>query len=145
MAGDRLYFEEVKEGQEPLPFVRTTDMMHFNRFAAVNDEFVSFHMDDEVARQRGETAVVGMGNLRFSYLHNMLRGWIGDTGRIRRVSCEYRGINRKGDTLTCRGRVVRKYVQGEERLVDLEVWVERQNGEKISVGQAIVALPSREA
>lgn len=143
MALATLYFEDVAEGQEPPPFLRMTDLMHFNRFAAINDEFVYFHMDDEFARKRGEQGVVGMGNLRFSYLHNMLREWIGDRGRIRRVSCEYRGINRKGDTLTCRGRVVKKHIQDGEYLVDLEVWVENQKGENISPGEATVALPSR--
>lgn len=139
-----LYFEDVREGQEVPPFQRTTDLMHWNRFAAVNDEFVYLHMDDAFAKGRGEKGVLAMGHLRYSYLHNMLRAWIGDLGRIRRVACQYRGINYKGDTITCRGRVVKKYRQGGQNLVDLELRVENQNGEIISPGQATVALPSRQ-
>src|SRR3972149_3213032 len=112
MAGATLYIEDVSEGQEVPPFQRTTDLMHLNRFAAVNDEFVYIHMDDEFARGRGEKGVLAMGHLRFSYLHNMLRAWIGDWGRIRRLACQYRGVNYKGDTITCRGRVVKKYHRG---------------------------------
>lgn len=139
-----LYFEDVAEGQEVPPFVRTTDLMHWNRFAAVNDEFVYLHMDDEFAKKRGEKGVLAMGHLRFSYLHNMLRAWIGESGRLKRVACQYRGVNYKGDTLTCRGKVVKKYLQDGENLVDLEVSVVNQNGEVLSPGQATVALPSRE-
>ena len=142
MAQVKLYFEDIVEGQEASPFERTTDLMNFNRFAAVNDEFSYRHMDDDFGRKRGEKGVVAMGNLRFSYLHNMLREWIGEAGHIRRVKCEYRGKHYKGDTLTCRGRVVKKYVQGGEHLVDLEVWVQNQKGETISPGEATVALPS---
>lgn len=143
MAGIDLCFEDVSEGQEVPPFQRTTDLMYWNRFAAVNDEFVYVHMDDEFARQRGEKGVLAMGHLSFSHLHNMLRAWIGDSGRIKRVACQYRRINYKGDTITSRGRVVKKYGQEGDNLVDLEVWVENQNGEVITPGTATVALPSR--
>ena len=143
MAEIKLYFEDVSEGQEIPPFQRTTDLMHWNRFAAVNDEFVYVHMDEAFAKARGEKDVLAMGHLRFSYLHNMLRAWIGDYGSIRRVACQYRGSQYKGDTITCRGKVVRKYSEGTEYLVDLEVWVENQNREIISPGEATVALPSR--
>ena len=139
-----LYFEDVTEGQEVPGFQRTTDLMHWNRFAAVNDEFVYLHMDDEFAKRRGEKGVLAMGHLRFSYLHNMLRDWIGDSGRIRRVACQYRGINYKGDTLTCRGCLIKKYRRGGDNLVDLDLRVENQDGQIISPGQATVALPSRE-
>lgn len=138
-----LYFEDVKEGDEVPVFQRTTDTMHFNRFAAVNDEYGYIHMDDAFARERGQKGVFAMGHLRFCYLHNMLRAWIGDSGSIRRVTCQYRGIQYKGDTVSCRGRVVRKYSDKTEHFVELEVWVENQNGDVLSPGQAIVVLPSR--
>lgn len=143
MAQVDLYFEDVSEGQELPPFQRTTDLMHWNRFAAVNDEFVYLHMDDEFAKRRGEKGVLAMGHLSFSHLHNMLRTWIGDSGRIKRVSCQYRRVNYKGDTITSRGKVVKKHSQDGENLVDLDIRVENQNGEIITPGQATVALPSR--
>ena len=62
------------------PFVRTTGLANWNRFAAVNDEFIDIHMDDEAARAVGMPGVFGMGNLRVSYLHNLLAGWLGDAG-----------------------------------------------------------------
>lgn len=137
-----LYFEDVREGQELAPFVRTTDLMNWNRFAAVNDEFVGVHMDDEVARKRGDKGVLGMGNLRLSYFHSLLRAWIGDDGEIRRVSIEHRGINYKNDTLTSRGRVTAKRVAGRDHLVDLQLWVENQEGAVLDTGEATVALPA---
>lgn len=144
MAQAQLFFEDVTEGQEVPPFQRTTDLMHWNRFAAVNDEFVYLHMDDEFARRRGEKGVLAMGHLRFSYLHNMLRAWIGDKGRIKRVACQYRGIQYKDETITCRGKVTKKYGRDGQNLVDLDLRVENQNGDIISPGTATVSLPSRQ-
>jgi acyl dehydratase len=85
----------------PPPYVRTTGLANWNRYAAVNDEFIEIHMDDDAAKAIGMPGVFGMGNLRIAYLHNLLADWLGDEGDIADFSCEFRGLNLKGDTLTC--------------------------------------------
>src|SRR5690606_10167902 len=55
-----LYFEDVEVGHEIPTFQRQTDFMHWNRYAAVNDEFVYLHMDDEVGKAAGQGAAFGM-------------------------------------------------------------------------------------
>ena len=123
---------------------RTTDFMHWNRYAAVNDEFVPFHMDDEAGRKAGnEQGAFGMGNLRYAYLVNALRDWIGDEAEIREIGCQYRAINQKNDTLTVVGKVVEKEVVDGEHRVKLTTNVMNQNGEATCPGHAVVALPSR--
>ena len=61
----------VRRPADP-PFVRTTGFPNWNRYAAVNDEFI----DDPHERRRraaaGQPDVFGMGNLRIAYLHNLL-------------------------------------------------------------------------
>ena len=42
-----IYWEDVEIGQEVASWSRKTDFMNWNRFAAVIDEFVNIHMDDE--------------------------------------------------------------------------------------------------
>lgn len=138
-----LYYEAVEVGQLLPTYERRTDLMNWNRFAAVNDEFVHVHMDDEAAKARGEKGVLGMGNLRFAYMHCLLRIWMGDDGLVRRLSIQHRGINFKNDTLTTKGQVVGKRVEDGDYLVDLHMWVENQLGEPTDLGQATVSLPSR--
>ena len=53
-------------------FVRTTGLGNWNRYAAVNDEFIDIHMDRDAAKAAGLPDVIGMGNLRIAYLHNLL-------------------------------------------------------------------------
>ncbi|MEE9285862.1 MAG: hypothetical protein V3V35_09075, partial [Dehalococcoidia bacterium] len=98
---DTLYFEDVTEGQEVPTFQRQTDLMHWNRYAAVNEEFVYIHMDQEAGLKSGMKGVFGMGNLRYGYLHNMLRAWMGLSGDIKKVDVQHRSINYKNDILTC--------------------------------------------
>lgn len=83
------------------PYVRTTGLANWNRYAAVNDEFIDIHMDDDSAKAVGMPGVFGMGNLRIAYLHNLLSDWLGDDGDIVDFRCEFRGLNMKGNTLTC--------------------------------------------
>jgi acyl dehydratase len=143
MREEPLYFEDVHEGDTVPEWSRKTDFTNWNRFAAVNDEFVPLHMDDEAARAAGQPGAFGMGNLRFTYLHNMLRDWIGIHGDIKVVSVQHRGMNFKNDVLTCKGKILKKYEKDGQCLLDLEVWVENQKGERVSPGTATVALPSK--
>jgi acyl dehydratase len=118
--------------------------MHWNRYAAVNDEFVPFHMDDDDGRKAGnQQGAFGMGNLRYAYLANALRDWIGDEAEIREIGCQYRAINQKNDTLSVVGKVVEKEVVDGENRVRLETNVMNQNGEATCPGHAVVVLPNR--
>jgi acyl dehydratase len=141
---DRLHFEDVTVGMEIPAFVRTTHFEEWNRYAAVNDEFVPMHMDDVAGRAAGnDSGAFGMGNLRLSYLVNMLQQWIGDEAEIRELAVSYRRLNLQHDTLECVGTVVAKEVEGDDHLVRLEVDVRNQRGESTTPGTACVVLPSR--
>ena len=130
MSDAAVCWEDVEVGDEIPTFVRKTDMMHWNRYAAVNDEFVYIHMDADYAKSIGQPDVFGMGNLRLAYLH---------------LGCQYRALNVREDVLTSHGRITSKYEEDGQYLLDLDIWVENQNGDNTCPGTATVALPSREA
>jgi acyl dehydratase len=127
------------------PFVRTTDLANWNRYAAVNDEFIDIHMDPEAARAVGMPNVFGMGNLRISYLHALLVEWLGDGGDIARFACELRGLNLRGDTLTCTAEVTGRSQDGPAELVELSLAVVNQDGVDTTPGSATVAVFGDEA
>ena len=113
----------VTVGTEVPPFVRTTGFHNWNRYAAVNDEFVPIHMDDEAGRAQGFAGAFGMGNLLWSYLHDLLRNWVGDDGRIVSMNCSFRAPNNRGMTIEARGTVTAVREEGGETLVDLDLAV----------------------
>jgi acyl dehydratase len=113
---------------------------HWNRYAAVNDEFVPIHMDDEAGRAAGYDSAFGMGNLQWSYLHTLLESWLNGRGRIVRLACQFRSPTVKGLTVTAHGRVTAIRERGDETWADLEVWTEDQHGNKIAPGTATVAF-----
>jgi acyl dehydratase len=120
--------------------VRETGLHNWNRYAAVNDEFVPIHMDDEAGRAAGYPTAFGMGNLQWSYLHNMLRSWLGDDGVITKLACQFRAPNTKGMTVTAHGVVAEVRDAGGVKEIDLEVWTEDGAGKKLAPGTATVRV-----
>ncbi len=131
---------DVKPGDELPPFVRTTGLANWNRYAAVNDEFVPIHMDDEAGRAAGYPTAFGMGNLQWSYLHNLVRDWLGGDGEIVSLKCQFRAANTKGQTVTAKGTVTAVRDEGGRHFADLEVWTETEEGKKLAPGTAVVEL-----
>ena len=131
----------IEVGAEIPPFVRQPGFHHWNRYAAVNDEFVPIHMDDEAGRAAGYPSAFGQGNLQWSYLHNVLRQWLGDDGTIERLSCTFRGANVKDQTVTARGRITAVSEREGRRVVELDVWTENDAGERMAPGTARVSFP----
>ena len=140
-----LYYEDVQIGDEPPAFERQTGFMEWGRFAGANEEYVAIHEDDEAGVKSGLPGGIGMGNLRFAYVHNMLSDWIGESGWIKKVGLQYRGLNLKNDLVIAKGKVTTKYEQDGEYLVELEVRIENGKGEVTAPGRAVVSLPSRKA
>lgn len=139
-----VYFEDINVGDSMPAWSRKTDFMSWNRYAAVNDEFVYIHMDDEAGRAAlNEQGAFGMGNLRYAYLVNSLHDWIGEGARIHEVGCQFRAINQKNDVLTVTGKVTDKKVENGENRVYLDMNVVNQKGEATCPGTAIVVLPNK--
>ena len=137
-------FEDVKVGDDMPGWSRTTDFMNWNRYAAVNDEFVYIHMDDEAGRKGlNEQGAFGMGNLRYAYIVNALQAWIGDEAQVREIGCQFRAINQKNDVLTVVGTVTAKEVSDGEHRIMLDIDVLNQKGEPTCPGHAVLSVPSR--
>jgi len=134
---------DVQVGQEIPTFERKSSLHAWNRFAAVNEEFIPIHMDDEAGRAAGNAGAFGMGNLQVAYLHAVLRQWIGDNGRIVKVACQMRAPNLRGPMTIAGGTVTAVREENGETLVDLDVWTKNalETDIVLAPGTATVALP----
>ena len=114
---------DLSVGTELPAFVRETRMENWNRFAAVMDEFVPHHMDDEDGKKSGMPGAFGMGNLQSSYMHNVVRDWMGENARIRNFTIQWQQPNLKNTIVTARGRITAVEDSAEGKLVSLiTVW-----------------------
>src|SRR4030088_3077784 len=127
-------------GAELPTFTRATGLANWNRYAAVNDEFIPIHMDDEAGKAAGYPGAFGMGNLQWSYLHAMVNGWLGGRGRSVEMACQFRSPNMKGQKVTAHGKITGIREEGGEVVVDLEVWTTADDSAQLAPGTATVAL-----
>jgi len=131
---------DIEPGLELPIFERVAGFAAWNRYAAVNDEFVPIHSDDEAGRNAGFPGAIGMGNLSISYFHALVRQWIGDDGRIVSMTCQFRAPSLRGHRTIVRGRVVGVEIIDHETIVDLELVAETEEGVVMTPGTARVAL-----
>jgi acyl dehydratase len=120
-----------------------TGFAEWNRYAAVNDEFVPIHMDDAEGQRAGYPTAIAMGRLQWSYVHRLLRDELGDGGRIVSVSLQFRGPTLRGVGFTVSATVVATRASAHEQLVDLDVAIHDADGVLLAPGTATVAIPTQ--
>lgn len=140
MTAGRERVAPVEVGERLPELVRVTDLAHWNRYAAVNDEFIDVHMDPDAARRAGQADVFGMGNLRVGYLHGLLQEWLGDRGDVSRFACQFRALNFRGDELRTWGAVTERRRRDGLEVGVVDLGVRNQRGEETTPATAEVVL-----
>ncbi len=140
----RVYFEDVKVGDELPPLVKDPiQQIQLTRYAGASGDFNPIHQDDEFAKAAGMGGVFAHGMLSMGFVGQVVTDWAG-AGQVRKLGVRFAGLVRLKDTVTCRGRVLARSSKDDVNLVDLEVWAENQKGDKVVTGKATVALPTRD-
>lgn len=126
----------IQVGDQLRPFSRQTDFDNWNRYAAVNDEFLPHSMNDDAARSEGFPRAFGMGNLQWSYVHSLLRQFLGPDGSILRIDVQFRNPNLREQTVIAHGTVTG--IEGD--IVAIDLWTQEAEGSHLAVGTARVRL-----
>ncbi len=113
-----------------------------NPQTGAQDSAARGHTEATMAREVGMPGGYDVGPQRISWLGQLVTNWVGDDGFVRGLDVKLRRPNIFGDVSWCRGRVVNKRQEDGVNLVDLEVHVENQLGEKTATGTAVAELPS---
>ena len=139
----QVFWEDVEVGMEIPALVKKPTSQQLVRWAGASGDFYQIHYDKDFALGNNLPGIIVHGALKSAWLGQLLGDWVGLKGFVKKFSCSYRGMDVPGDTLTLKGTVTGKRVEGGERLVELDIWMENGKGEKTTPGQAMVALPSR--
>ena len=129
----QIYFEDVTKGQEVTALTQHCDSQRLVYWAAGSGDFYQIHYDKDFAQRTGLPDRIVHVALKHALLGRMLHEWAGDQGRVRRVACQYRGMDMVDKDVTCKGIVTAKRSEGGEHLVDVS---ERQ----ASIGLMLVTV-----
>lgn len=130
-------FDDVLEGDE-LPgreFVLEKDQVR--DYARAANQWAPRFTDDDGARQEGLPGMITPGNMSMGLLTTMIESWAGP-GSLRRLGTTFRGLLLPGRTIRLHGAVTQRDEAG--RTVEVDVWIETDEGDRVVAGTATVRL-----
>jgi acyl dehydratase len=135
-----LEWESIQEGLQLPEQRRTLGVPDLVKYAAGSGDFNPLHYDFNFPQSKALGSIIVHGRFKYALLGQLVSDWLQHRGRIKKISCQYRGMDLPGQEIVCRGRVVRKWEEGGERLVEVSVWTEDEAGKKTTPGQAVVVF-----
>ncbi len=140
-----LYFEDISEGREAPPLVMPSiTRTQIVKYAGASGDFNPIHHDELYAIRAGNDRVFAMGMMTAGFLSHLITDWVGD-GKLRRYRVRFGRQVWPGDTITCKGRITRKYTEGGKNYMEAEVFAENQKAEKVITGTIVAEVPGRRA
>ena len=141
----QIYYEDVEAGSELPSLEKNPTTRQLVQYAGASGDFYQIHYDKDFAQANGLPGVILHGALKNAFLGQLMTDFAGELGWLRKLSVQYRGMDQPGPKITARGKVTKKYIDGNDHVVECEIWLENAKGEKTTPGTATVILPSRAA
>ena len=138
---EQIYYEDVSLESEIPPLTKRPTTRQLVMWAGASGDYYAIHYDKDFAQSKGLPGVIVHGQLAAAFLGQLITDWIGKQGSLKKFSCSYRGMNFPNETIVCRGKVSKKYIEDGEHYIECSIWAENVKGEKTVTGKAIVALP----
>ena len=130
-------------GDELPPLTKQPDTRQLVMWAGASGDYNPIHYDKEFAQSKGLSGVIVQGQLVGCFLGQLVTGWMGKEGTLQKLTCSYKEMNFPGESITCKGKVLKKSIEDRKYLVVCNVWAENTKGEKTVTGTATVMLPSK--
>lgn len=140
MSSRKLSFQDVHIGDE-IPSLTRGPLKRMQQAwmsVALKDPH-PLHVDEEFARSVGFPTVALSGAFPVGLLAAMFTNWAG-IENIKKFSARLTAIIFPGDTLACKGRVVKKWEEDGQGLAECELTVENQRDQLVATGRVVVLL-----
>ena len=142
MAEQKLFFEDVSEGDDAPAFSHTLTRTDLVTYAGASGDFNPMHHDDVQAKEAGLPSVFGHGMFTAGILAKALTDFVG-VGNLRNYKIRFTKQTWPGETLVARVTVAKKFDEDGKHKVELDCEVVNQDGEPKVQGTAVAALPAR--
>jgi acyl dehydratase len=133
-------FDAVKVGDTLGPQTIFLSKAQVRTYARTCGMDVPRFTDDEGARKEGLPGMIAPGNLSLALLSRLVTEWIGSSGaRLSRLGTTYRQPVQPDQTIALDGFVT--HVEPAEKSVEIDVWIENEDAERLVIGTASVEFP----
>ncbi|HIM63629.1 MAG TPA: hypothetical protein EYM73_14990 [Dehalococcoidia bacterium] len=144
MANEIRHFQSVQIGDEITPLVKEIGLARMMAYGAATWDFIRLHYDADYARELGFEAPFVDGQMMGGFLTQHVQDWAGPEAFLRKLAFRNRVMAYPGDSLTCRGVVTDVSATDEGGMVECDLWVANQRGEKVvDPASALLRFPLR--
>ena len=144
MANEIRLFQSVQIGDEITPLVKEIGLARMMAYGAATWDFIRLHYDADYARELGFEAPFVDGQMMGGFLTQHVQDWAGPEAFLRKLAFRNRVMAYPGDSLTCRGVVTDVSATDEGGMVECDLWVANQRGEKVvDPASALLRFPLR--
>lgn len=135
-------WEEINEGDEIPAIEKEPTYIQLFMFSAITWNRHLIHYNPEYARHDALPDAAVHRALIGNYLAQLLNDWLGEGGKLTKVEWKVRAPVVAGDRLICKGSVCGKRLEGEKKMVECEIWVEKYGGGIVAPGRGEVIVYS---
>ncbi|MBG74140.1 MAG: dehydratase [Chloroflexi bacterium] len=135
-----LYFEDIKIGMEIPTIKKNPTTQQLVKYAGASGDFYQIHYDMDYAKNNGLPGVILHGALKNAFLGQVITDWIGNSGKLKMLEVQYKGMDLPGTPVYAKG-IVTDII--DENNINCDLWLETDKGDKTTVGKAIIQLPKK--
>lgn len=151
MVRKQIYWEDVEVGQEIPGYSVKIDWTRQVKQVSGGQDFYPVHHDPDFARAAGHPRPFVNTSFTQGCFSRLMTDWVGDGGFVRKFRMEMRRMNflpddrtnTPGDTMTLKGKVTKKYIEGNQHYVEADVWSENEREGITTPSKCTVILPSK--
>jgi acyl dehydratase len=126
---------------DELPVIEVTpSYMDLVVYAGTSRDYFEIHHDRDAARAAGHPDVIVQGSLKAGWLGRVVTGPLGDQGALRRLTVQYRGVDTPDHRVTGHGIVRDRRRDGDDLLLEFDLWLANDASAKTVTGSAVVAV-----
>ncbi|MFL2767187.1 MAG: MaoC/PaaZ C-terminal domain-containing protein [Dehalococcoidia bacterium] len=133
-----LYFKDIKEGMEIPTIKKNPTTQQLVKYAGASGDFYQIHYDMEYAKNNNLPGVILHGALKNAFLGQLITDWIGNSGKLKILEVQYKGMDLPGTPVYAKG-IVSKII--DENNINCDLWLETEDGNITTIGKATIQLP----
>ena len=133
-------YEDLSEGME-LPEVKKGPIIRQQLvdYASASGDYNKLHYDEAFAKKAGLESPIAHGMLVMAMMGSYITNWA-KGGVLKDFKIRFSGMTKENDTLTFKGKIVKKYTENDDNLVEITVVSETQDNRITTQGSAIISF-----
>ena len=133
-------WDKINENDMIPEIIKKPTYVQLFMFSAVTWNRHLIHYNTDYAHHDGLDDVAVHRALLGNFLTQLITDWIGESGKVSKVEWNVRSSAKPGDTLYCRGKVIRKRIENNNKILECEIRIEKEDKTLIAPGKSEILI-----